>query len=215
MRCVILSVSPASQPYNLSMKTLLASEKYVNEEDEKNRKKRGFSNVTLWAPIAKSISSRGPSEGIALLYVDILPLSCMYLVPWWNCSYFSRPNSSIVRKMSGWVLAPHNENTKKRMRTLAKVQCRHLISALNAWAPRAYTSPKTRLPPSFLRMEARMTSHLSVALIRKLGRSLMCLAYFLTFHSWMFGQPGKGRCRNCRLVQELNADAGIVDWCRN
>ena len=57
------------------------------------------------------------------------------------------------------------------------------------------TQPHNRLPPSFLCMDAWMTSQLNVALNCKLHGSLMCLAYFLTCYLWVFVQP--------------------VDWCRN
>ena len=40
--------------------------------------------------------------------------------------------------------------------------------------------PHVRSPPSFLGMDAWMTSQLNVALIRKIRGSLMCLDYFLT-----------------------------------
>ena len=36
------------------------------------------------------------------------------------------------------------------------------------------TRPHTRLQPSFLGMDALLTSHLNVALVRKLHASLMC-----------------------------------------
>ena len=39
-----------------------------------------------------------------------------------------------------------------------------------------------------------MTSQLKVELIRKLRRSLICLAYlFMTCYPWVFVQPGTGR----------------------
>ena len=50
--------------------------------------------------------------------------------------------------------------------------------ALNAGQPGHKTRPYIRLPPSFLDMDAWMTSQLKVSLIRKLRGSLMCLAYF-------------------------------------
>ena len=65
------------------------------------------------------------------------------------------------------------------------------------------TQPHALLPPSFLGMAAWMTSQLNVALIRKLRRSLMCLASF-------FGMLSMGVCTtrywqtSGRLVQELN-----------
>ena len=51
---------------------------------------------------------------------------------------------------------------------LRNIQCRHLISALNAWAARHNTRLHILLPPSSLGMDARMNSQLNVALIRKL-----------------------------------------------
>ena len=44
--------------------------------------------------------------------------------------------------------------------------------------PRHNTRPRARLPPSFLGMDAWMTSQLNVALIRKLRVALMYLANF-------------------------------------
>ena len=76
------------------------------------------------------------------------------------------------------------------------IQCRHLISALNARA--ATGSP---IAIRFLCMNARMVSRLYVALIRNLRWSLMCLAYFLTCYPWVLVQPDTGR--------------RTVDWCRN
>ena len=65
-----------------------------------------------------------------------------------------------------------------------------------------WTRPHTRLPSSFLGMDAGMTSQLKVASICKLHGSLICLAYFLT--------SSLGVCTirhwqtSGRLVQELN-----------
>ena len=56
-----------------------------------------------------------------------------------------------------------------------QIQCRHFIPALNELATQ---DRKARLPPSFLGMDAWMTSQLKVALICKLHRSSVCLAYF-------------------------------------
>ena len=70
------------------------------------------------------------------------------------------------------------------------IQCRYLIPAPNAWAAEHNKRPHARLPPSFLGMDAWMTSQLNVALIHKLRASLMCLVYFLTYHLWVFVQPG-------------------------
>ena len=46
------------------------------------------------------------------------------------------------------------------------------------------------LPPSYVGMDAWMTSQLNVALIHKLHGSLMCLALFLTYLS-------NGVCKDC------------------
>ena len=77
--------------------------------------------------------------------------------------------------------------------------------------------PHTRLPPSFLVTDARMTSQLKVALIRKLRGSLICLAYCSACYSWVFVQPsivlyvylpshktGNSWQMSGLLVQELN-----------
>ena len=61
------------------------------------------------------------------------------------------------------------------------------------------TRPYARLPPSFLSMDAWITSQLNVALIRKL------LGYawriVVTCYAWEYVQPGTIR--------------RPVDWCRN
>ena len=65
-----------------------------------------------------------------------------------------------------------------------------------------YTRPHARSSPSFLGMDAWMTSQLNVALIRKLRGSLMCLVY-------VFDMLCRGICTtrhwrpSGRLVQEL------------
>ena len=54
--------------------------------------------------------------------------------------------------------------------------------------------PYARFLPSLLDMDAWMTLHLNVALIRKLHvLSLMCLDYFLDILAWLFIRPGIGR----------------------
>ena len=63
------------------------------------------------------------------------------------------------------------------------------------------TRPHVRLPPSFLAMDACMTSQLNVALIRKLLWSLMCLAYFFDILS-------RGVCRHWQ-TSGRSTDAGI------
>ena len=68
--------------------------------------------------------------------------------------------------------------------------------------PRHNTRPHDRLPSSFLGMD-RQTSHLNIALIRKIRGSLMCLAYFLTCYPREFGQPGTGRHLVGRLAHEF------------
>ena len=51
------------------------------------------------------------------------------------------------------------------------------------------TRPHTRLPPSFLGMDAWTTSQPNVALISKLRRSLMCLASFWNaIHGYLYNQ---------------------------
>ena len=63
--------------------------------------------------------------------------------------------------------------------------------------------PHTRLPPSYLGMNAWMTSQLKVALIHKLRGSLMCLAYF--FDMLFMGVFPTRHCKTSgQLVQELN-----------
>ena len=59
----------------------------------------------------------------------------------------------------------------------------------------------TDCQPSFMGMDARMTSQLNVTLILKLRGPFICLAYYLTCYPWMFVLPGTGRFP--------------VDWCRN
>ena len=55
-------------------------------------------------------------------------------------------------------------------------------------------SPPDCHPDCFLAMDAWMTSQLSVALIRKLCGSLICLAlYFSTCYQWVFVQLCTGR----------------------
>ena len=65
------------------------------------------------------------------------------------------------------------------------------------------TRPDARLSPSFLFTDARMLSQLNVDLIRKLRRSLLCLAYSVLgyCYPWMCVQPVTGR--------------RPVDWCMN
>ena len=63
------------------------------------------------------------------------------------------------------------------------------------------TQLHSQLPPSFLGMDAFMTSQLNVALKSKLRGSLMCLAYLLTCYPLVFVQPGISR--------------RPVDWCRD
>ena len=95
--------------------------------------------------------------------------------------------------------APRDPNSVGRA-----LQCRHSIPALNAWHN---TRPHTRLPPSFLGMDAiigPLPQKRNIALIRKLIGSLMCLAPF-------FDLLCMGVCTarhwqtSGRLVQELNA----------
>ena len=58
------------------------------------------------------------------------------------------------------------------------------------------TRSHARLPPSFMGMDALMTSQLNVALNRKLLGSFMCLAYLLTCYPLVFVQPGISRLRS-------------------
>ena len=67
--------------------------------------------------------------------------------------------------------------------------------------PEHNTRPHVRLPPSFLGMNAWMTSQLNVALIHKLRGSSICLAYFLTCYPWML--------YNQALVDVRSTGAGI------
>ena len=96
---------------------------------------------------------------------------------------------------------PPNNERRGHFR-IKHFQSWHLISALNAGAARAYYMTAcfaTQLSGS----GCQMTSQLSIALIRKQHRSLMCLAYFFdmlsmgvcTTRYWQ--TPG-------RLVQDLN-----------
>ena len=63
------------------------------------------------------------------------------------------------------------------------------------------TRPHVWLPPPLQGMDAWMISQMVVALIRKLLRSLMSLAYLLACYLCVFVQPGIGR--------------RLVDWFRN
>ena len=65
------------------------------------------------------------------------------------------------------------------------------------------TRPHARLPPSFLGMDAWMTSQLDVALIRTLRESLMCLAYFFDVLSMDVCTTRHWQASG-RLVQGLN-----------
>ena len=95
------------------------------------------------------------------------------------------------------------------------IKCQHLIPALNAQQPGQYnTQPHTWLPPSFLGMDAYITSQLNVALICKLHGPLMCLAHVFdmlsihVIHPWVFVQPGTGRPPVDWPVQEYNVCTG-------
>ena len=82
------------------------------------------------------------------------------------------------------------------------VQCWHLIPALNAWSARVqYTTPVS------LSMHAWMTSHLNVALTRKLRGSVMSLVFMLsmgicTTRYWQ---------TSGRLMQELKVCTVCMD----
>ena len=63
------------------------------------------------------------------------------------------------------------------------LQCRHLIPALDPWAAsRKYTT--ARLQPSFLGMDACMTSQLKVAFICKLTWDVAVLGLFFDMLSF-------------------------------
>ena len=64
------------------------------------------------------------------------------------------------------------------------------------------TRPHAWSPPSFLGMNAWMTSKLNAALIRTLRGSLMCLAYF-------FDMVPNGVFHNQALADVWSTDAGI------
>ena len=62
------------------------------------------------------------------------------------------------------------------------------------------TLPHARLPPSYPGT-AWLTLQLNVTLIRMQRGSFVCLAYFLTYHVWVYVQP--------------DTDRRPVDWCSN
>ena len=64
----------------------------------------------------------------------------------------------------------------------------HLIPALNAWA--ALAEHTTARLTAILGMNACMTSNYRHS-FRDLCGALMCLAYFLTYYTWVFVQPGR------------------------
>ena len=128
-----------------------------------------------------------------------------FLLMWtWNNLVF---NLFSLRKVLHKRTLSLSQNAFFLVRIKIALQCRHLIPALNTWVFRANTRRHARLSHNFLGMDALMTSQLKVALIRnvalicKLRGSLMHLAYFLTYHTWAFLQPGTGR--------------RPVDWCGN
>ena len=77
------------------------------------------------------------------------------------------------------------------------------------------TQPHTRLPPSFLDIDAWMTSQMNVALFRKLHGSLMCLPYFWKYYSCVFVQRGTGRCVDVRSVRIVVRHFSRVVWQKN
>ena len=86
--------------------------------------------------------------------------------------------------------------------------CRGTVAPFNLYtkcvgSPGIKTQPHARLPPSFLYMDACLTSQLNVALIRKLPGSLMCLNYYSMLLS-MDVFTTRNRQTSGRLVQELN-----------
>ena len=84
---------------------------------------------------------------------------------------------------------------------LNKVQCRHLIPALNA--PGQNIRPHAWLPLSFLGMDAWLTSQLKVVLIQKLLRPLICLAKYFEM-LFMDVYTSRHMRTSGRLVHELN-----------
>ena len=76
---------------------------------------------------------------------------------------------------------------------IVKVQCRHLIPTLNAWAARACnTLLHARLRSCIPVMNAWMTSQLNVTLMNKLRGSSMCYANSFGMLPMLFVQPGIG-----------------------
>ena len=61
--------------------------------------------------------------------------------------------------------------------------------------------PHIGVSPSFLGMDARMTSKQDIALIRKVATWVIDVLDLLTCHLWVFVQPDTGR--------------RPFDWCRN
>ena len=84
--------------------------------------------------------------------------------------------------------------------------------------PHGYnTRPYAQLPPSNLGMDARMTSQLNVALIRKLRGLCVCLPYLLNvIHGCLYNQTladvkstgGEIKCTHCRC-DEKNENSKI------
>ena len=81
------------------------------------------------------------------------------------------------------------------------VQCQNLIPVLNDGKSGHNTRLKRLIATQFLGLDAWMTSLLTLACMRKLRGSLMCLAYLLTFYPWKLVLPG--------------TDRRPVDWSRN
>ena len=84
------------------------------------------------------------------------------------------------------------------LKTTNRLQCRHSITALNAWEITGIIHD--RMPNCHLVSRTWMTSQLNLACIHKLCGPLMCLAYFLTCYSWVFVKLGTGRHWNYMFV---------------
>ena len=95
-------------------------------------------------------------------------------------------------------------NVMRNTLCIGNVQCRQLIPALNEWAPRPlYTParPHARTPDCHA---VSWTLQLNVSLIRKLRGSLVCLAFLIAVHGYVYNQA---------LADVLSIGAGI--WVTN
>ena len=81
------------------------------------------------------------------------------------------------------------------------LQCQHLIPALNAWVN---TQQQTWLPPSFLGIDAWMTSQLNIALIRKLcSMDVLGLYFWHVIHGYLYNQALADVRSNCAVIKCL------------